>query len=276
MKTTLIKQGMESVVREFMVRCLSNYFPLYIVNEYPKSGGTWLGQMLGNALGVPFPRNCMPNLTSSIMHDHYYYPWGMKNVVVLFRDGRDVMVSWYHHCLFYNERGNARLVDMVRKDLQFDNVEDVQANLCKFIEYSFTTQKHPSYSWGEFVTRWIERDDIIWTRYEDLRVNAASELQRIVLFLSGNNLSDEIASKIVEKYSFSKQTGRKPGEEEKSSFLRKGIVGDWENYFDQCSKQAFDHYAGDELIKLGYETDRAWLTSDRLEKALLNKGKTVE
>ena len=30
-----------------MVHMLSGAIPLYIVNEYPKSGGTWVGQMLG-------------------------------------------------------------------------------------------------------------------------------------------------------------------------------------------------------------------------------------
>ena len=48
------------LVRAGMVRLLSGVLPLYVVNEYPKSGGTWVGQMLGRALDVPFPRNRPP------------------------------------------------------------------------------------------------------------------------------------------------------------------------------------------------------------------------
>jgi hypothetical protein len=95
------------LIRAGMVHLLSGVVPLYVVNEFPKSGGTWVGQMLGRALGVPFPRNRFPMLRSSVMHGHYLDPWGMKNVVVPWRDGRDVMVSWYHQQLIpheYNQR----------------------------------------------------------------------------------------------------------------------------------------------------------------------------
>lgn len=34
---------------------LSGAIPLYTVNEFPKPGGTWIGQMLARALEVLFP-----------------------------------------------------------------------------------------------------------------------------------------------------------------------------------------------------------------------------
>jgi hypothetical protein len=75
------------LIRAGMVHLLSGALPLYVVNEFPKSGGTWVGQMLGQALGVPFPRNRLPVLRPSIMHGHYLHPWGMKNVVVCWPAG---------------------------------------------------------------------------------------------------------------------------------------------------------------------------------------------
>jgi hypothetical protein len=72
------------------VHTLAGISPFYIVNKYPKIRGTGVGQMLGRALGVPFPRERFPMLGTSIMHGH---SWGMKNVIVVWRDGRDVMVS---------------------------------------------------------------------------------------------------------------------------------------------------------------------------------------
>jgi hypothetical protein len=94
----------EGLIRYLMVHMLSGHLPLITVNEYPKSGGTWLAQMLSASLRLPFPRNKLPQICSSIMHGHYLNPWGMDNVVVMWRDGRDIMVSWYYHCLFKNER----------------------------------------------------------------------------------------------------------------------------------------------------------------------------
>jgi len=258
-----IAQKSEGLLRQVMVRCLSAYFPLYIINEYPKSGGTWLGQMLGEALHIPFPRNCMPSLTSSIMHDHYYHPWGMKNVVVLFRDGRDVMVSWYYHSLFYNDRSNARLVDRVRKDLVFEDYENIIENLPTFIEYSFTCQKHPNFSWADFVRQWHGRKGVVYCRYEDIRMDAEEELKRIVLSLTGKYLDDTVAYEVVSKYSFARQAGRQPGEENQGSFMRKGIVGDWENHFNQEARDIFHFYAGQELIQLDYERDSRWVEGNK-------------
>ena len=150
----IIKKS-ESLVRYLMVHHLSEVIPLYIVNEYPKSGGTWVSQMLAKALNVPFPQNRFPSLRSSIMQGHYLNPWGMKNIVVVWRDGRDIMVSWYYHCLFKHDCGkNAALVDIVSNDLQFKEPEDISNNLPIFIEYSFTKQKHPRFSWSDFVHQW--------------------------------------------------------------------------------------------------------------------------
>jgi hypothetical protein len=55
--------------------------------------------------------------------------------------------------------------------------------------------------------------------------------------------------------------GRKRGEEDQFSFLRKGIVGDWRNHFSAEAAVVFDAHAGSALIELGYEPDRSWITS---------------
>ena len=258
-----------------MVHALSGALPLYVVNEFPKSGGTWVGQMLGQALGVPFPRNRFPLLRPSIMHGHYIEPWGMKNVVVTWRDGRDVMVSWYHQQLIPHE-WNEHQVRRSRRELPLRNYEDIYENLPAFIEYAFTrshpvgspladfarpfTSPHaPNFSWADFVRRWRGRKEATHVRYEDLRRDTAGELRRIVLGLTGERLSPEEAGAIAEEFSFERQAGRQPGEENRKSFLRKGVVGDWRSHFNPEARETFDRYAGDELILLGYERDRAWV-----------------
>lgn len=250
---------LQAVVRVGMVRFLSGPLSLYVVNEYPKSGGTWVGSMLGQALNVPFPRNRLPALRSSIMHGHYLYPWGISNALVVWRDGRDVMVSWYYHCLFPNEHSNAHLVERVRKDLPFEDYENSLDNLPTFIEYAFTRQLHPRFSWADFVNSWYHRKGTSYVYYEDLRQNTTEELQRVFLELTSRQLEYSTAEMIAEEYSFTRKSGRSPGEENKKSFMRKGVVGDWRNHFSLEARETFDHYAGDELILLGYEPDRAWV-----------------
>ncbi len=251
------------LIRYAMVRLLADSLPLYIVNEFPKSGGTWMAQMLGRALNIPFPRNRLPVLRSCIMHGHYLPPWNMKNVVIVWRDGRDIMVSYYYHSLFeFDIGGNTLLVKKVREDLKFDNYHDIRANLPEFIEYVFTVKRYPRFSWTDFVERWYNREGVIHVKYEGLKVDAAKELQRIVRELTGKILSKEKAQSIVDEFSFKKQAGRKPGQEKKTSVLRKGIVGDWKNHFTQTARERFDYYAGESLIKLGYEQDRKWVINE--------------
>ena len=272
-----ITEGANELLRAGMVHLLSSALPLYVVNEFPKSGGTWVGQMLGRALDLPFPRNRLPVFRPSIMHGHYLGPWGMKNVVVCWRDGRDVMVSWYHQQLIPHE-WNEHQVSRSRKELPLEDYSDVYENLPAFIEYAFThprpmlspwadfvrpfTSLHaPNFSWTDFVRRWHGRKDAIHVRYEDLRRDTAGELRRVVLGLTGERLSPEVATSIAEEFSFERQAGRQPGEENKRSFLRKGVVGDWRSHFSPEARETFDRYAGDELILLGYEQDRAWIRS---------------
>jgi hypothetical protein len=249
------------LIRAGLVHLLSGVLPLYVVNEFPKSGGTWVGQMLGRALGVPFPRNRLPVLRTSIMHGHYLNPWGMRNVVVVWRDGRDVMVSWYHQQLIPHA-WNELQVSRSRRELPLEDYNDVYGNLPAFIEYAFTRPHSPRFSWADFVRRWHGRKDATHVRYENLRRDTAGELRRVVLGLTGERLGLEEATAIAEEFSFERQAGRRAGEEDKRSFLRKGVVGDWRNHFSREARETFDRNAGDELILLGYEKDRAWVTDE--------------
>ena len=255
-RAVLLEKSNE-LVRAGMVRLLSGPMPLYVVNEYPKSGGTWVGQMLGRALDVPFPRNRFPVMRTSIMHGHYLSPLGMRNVVVVWRDGRDVMVSWYHQQLIPHGL-NGRQVARSRRELPLEDYDDVYANLPAFIEYAFTRPHDPPFSWADFVRRWYWRSGAVHVRYENLRQDTAGELRRMVRALTGTDPGPQRAAEIADEFSFERQAGRRSGEEDKGSFLRKGVVGDWKEQFSPAAREVFDRYAGEELVLLGYERDRSW------------------
>jgi len=245
-------------LRYILCHLATNIMPLYVVNEYPKSGGSWVAGMLSDALGVPFPRNRLPMMCSSILHGHMMHSWNMHNVLIVWRDGRDVLISQYFHSLFENDRGNKLLVAQTRSDLNFSNYEDVESNLVSFMKYVYEEKRHPRMSWVDFVNKWDRFERGTHVRYEDLRIRPVDELQRIAnqfeCALDRGRLTE-----IVEKYSFEKMSGRKVGESNKRSFLRKGVVGDWKNYFNRDAREYFCAYAGDALIKLGYEPDTTWV-----------------
>jgi len=227
-----------------------------VLTEYPKSGGTWIGQMISDALKIPFPRNRLPLFgKKQLLHGHYKLTWNIRNPIVVFRDGRDIVVSQYFHYLIYNEK-NKYLVDKHRKYFKVEDYENVVENLPKFIEYVNNTKYH-HFTWSEFVNSWINQENIIFTSYEKFRKNPVDELIRVTNLLA-QRLSQHEAEVIVDKYFFRKLYGRKEGEENNNSFLRKGIVGDGKNYFNKESKKVFKEYAGRELIKLGYKKDFKW------------------
>lgn len=241
-------------LRYALAHSSTRFFPLFVVNEYPKSGGSWVGALLGDALNVPFPRNRLPVFESSILHGHYMNAWNMHNVLIVWRDGRDVVISQYFHSFFKNERGNSRLVDKCRSELAFSDYYDVSRNLPQFMEYLFERRLYLDFSWSDFVSYWTDRNGCVYVRYEDLCENPVSELQRLVEQLSGRILESDRAEQIVDRHSFAKMSGRRVGEESIDSFMRKGVVGDWRNYFDERTLKQFEAYAGHALRKLGYAT----------------------
>lgn len=245
-----------------------------LIVEYPKSGGTWLAQLVSGCLELPFPRNQYPILKKAVYHSHYLPKFSIhknKHIVWLLRDGRDIMVSSYFHHLVWNDknRNDPKLVNYYRNKLNFSDFTDIHSNLPKYIDFLFTDTpskfiffNHPG-NWREYNNRWLEimksQSNVFLIRYEDMLNDTYQEM--ISLFskmFPDNEFDPERIQKVVDKYSFENQTKRKPGEENTTSFLRKGISGDWKNYFNDEAKAIFKKYAGEMLIKLGYEKDQNW------------------
>jgi hypothetical protein len=95
--------------------------------------------------------------------------------------------------------------------------------------------------------------------YENLLTDTINVLGQAINKVCNVQPDEDRLREISEKYSFKNQTGRNPGDENKYSFLRKGIAGDWKNYFSKEAGQVFNKFAGKELIKLGYEIDDGWI-----------------
>lgn len=271
-----LKNKIDNGARYFLVHKFPRFFQFYLVVEYPKSGGSWLGQMISSYFDIPFSRNSFPTYKMSLTHGHFVPTKNSKyinKIYLLMRDGRDVMVSFYYHSLIWNEKNKLSPKDVIytRKKLNFSDYNDIRTNLPRFIEFVFDHNyslffKFNSYgNWDSFNRKWLEHiekdnSNIIITKYEDLLKDTKKELTRLIDLTQGEGLSDtEKISRIVRKYSFESQSKRKRGDENTSNFLRKGVSGDWESKFSKESADIFDQYAGEMLIKLGYEDNHEWV-----------------
>ena len=261
--TELMVVRARAAKRLLMWHGFSGRLPIFLVPEFPKSGGTWFSQMLSDCLDLPFARNTNPpKFETCVMSGHHLFSPRFKNVTVVIRDGRDAMVSAYYYMLFKNEINRQFGVDRHRSHLQFADYDDIQTNLPQFVEYMFTEypKRKFHFSWAQFIDSWLIHDVPV-VKYEDLLVNPAEELIRVTAHLTGEAVSHERAREVVDKYSFKKMSGRKQGQEDKKSFVRKGIAGDWKNNFSIEACQVFDQFAGEQLVMAGYEADRNWVAN---------------
>src|SRR5208283_4194402 len=78
---------------------------LLTVAEHPRSGGTWVAEMLADYFQMPFPKyNRLPLACPAIVHTHLWYSPRMPQAVFVVRDGRDLVVSSYFSILKQNQK----------------------------------------------------------------------------------------------------------------------------------------------------------------------------
>lgn len=245
-----------AVRHKSVIRLCAGAMPYYVVNEFPKSGGSWLAQMLAEALKLPFRRNESVRLERSIVQGHFLNPAGLRRVVVIWRDPRDVLVSYYYHCYFVNEHHNDVMVNMMKQRLPFKDYENIRDNLPAFIHFVSTTPASPRFTWPQFVDAWASRSGVVQTHYGALRCDASGELARIVRELTGQSILSEAAKAIADRHSFERvkrqaQENMTKGVEK--SFVREGAIGGWQRHFSQAALDEFDRYYLRSSRKLGYK-----------------------
>ncbi len=161
----------------------------------------------------------------------------------------------------FGERAN---IDRWLHTLYGNNFEpdDIEKNLPGFIEKEMQFPILPAVrkNWPHHVIEWQERGQrTVFVRYEQMLVNAEGCFTEVMsTYQSDKEVDVTLVKDAIAYYSFARQAGRERGEENRQSFMRKGIKGDWKNYFSTEARQVFDHYAGDLLVELGYEPDKSW------------------
>lgn len=143
-----------------------------------------------------------------------------KRIYVL-RDGRDVAVSFYHFHRAHKALGYYR------------------GSWAEFFEL-FMAGDIIYNSWFDHVLDWLSdrQEGALLLRYEDLQQNIQSQIRRIAAFLD-KDLSPQRIAAVAEQASFTRMQSDRLNNYARydfmdaavAPFLRKGVSGDWKNYF---------------------------------------------
>jgi hypothetical protein len=225
-------------------------FDVYLLS-YPKCGRTWVTLQMGRAISQHFGLE-VPNLLKlstfgealpevphiRLTHDdqpHRKRPHELspsreklagKKVILLVRDPRDVIVSYYHHKSRREPLRDFWWFQRKRKETH----SRFQGTLAEFLEQDI----------GGFDT--LLRYYAIWEkarhapgaflllRYEDMQTDPAGQLRRVLDFIGLSRITDAEVKEAVEYASFRNMQKIEAGEEVKSFKLKAGDVNDPNSY----------------------------------------------
>jgi Sulfotransferase domain len=187
-------------------------------------------------------------------------------VIHIIRDGRDQAVSMLHHV--WNRSTDQGGVQMLKPG-EFERREIYRKDPQKLLQTGegiFTEERlrGAARAWNSRVGKTAQDGPALLgpnyteVRYEDLLERPHEEVGRLAGFL-GADTREKAVRQAVGAASFEKLSkGRERGQEDTSSFYRKGVAGDWKHYFTERDKEIYKEEAGELLIRLGYERDLDW------------------
>jgi hypothetical protein len=182
-------------------------------------------------------------------------------VIHIIRDGRDAAVSAVHHTWNFGKASKSEELSAKREAYRRNPRQLREAGESIFARDHL---RKLAADWATRVGRAVEDGPALLgsnyteVRYEDLLQRPEEEIRRLLVFL-GAEASEETVRRCVSSASFERLSkGRKRGEEDSSSFFRKGVAGDWKNVFTERDKLDFKEEAGGLLVMLGYEGDENW------------------
>jgi lipopolysaccharide transport system ATP-binding protein len=166
---------------------------------------------------------------------------------VVIRDLRDTLVSAYFSIKLSHQIVDPRLAHW-RSVLQALSPDDGMIYLMD--EWVLNSAR--------IQISWVEAGEPL-IRYEDLLGHDLDILERVLLDECQLPVSRERLREVILSSRFERLTkGRKRGQEDIMAHARKGIAGDWRNYFSNRVKQSFKTRYGGLLVATGYEQDLSW------------------
>ncbi len=181
-----------------------------------------------------------------------------SSYIYILRDGRDVLVSWAYHLL----RVGLEAVpewhhqDFRKKIERYDKDSFYFVNNPERLLDNEQWVREVARAWAQYnrdyleIEEWLSSGEqkirLLMIRYEELHRNVEEGRDKLFSFL---NVDPCLAAPV----SFEDCTAAGFDREDPTQFCRKGIVGDWRNYFDAKISQWFDDEAGEVLRYFKYE-----------------------
>jgi len=217
---------------------------------HPRSGSTWLRTMLTNIMQpeansnpdvfnrlIPSPSvRSIQNIrdiwflpSPRILTSHSSYLPGLPKVVYLVRDGRDVLVSYYHYVIYRQSR--------------LKGADVLGIDFSEFFKRYY--HGHYRYIWYLHVESWLVRgkkslgDRMLVVRFEDMKKDPQAVVSEVARF-AHLSASPELVASAVQKADLEnmrkveKQRWQAKGlgtPDETSSFYRSGQSKKWQTYF---------------------------------------------
>lgn len=178
--------------------------------------------------------------------------------IFITRDVRDVLVSWsFHHLRVDNERGIAvPFREKWRTASQRFRADPAGFNPLDGLLGDEAWVRHHARHWADVARKSrlalpqlrAEGAPVLELRYEQLHADLDREIDRLYEFLS-------LDRSLAQAPSTRTKTLPGFGREDRTSFLRKGAVGDWRSHLDERLCRIIEEEAGEEMSIAGYPSD---------------------